>query len=189
MGKIIRNGIEFSSTVDTANNISYDNSLSGLEATTTQKAIDELNTNLTESLTAENSQAFQFAYDSESGKYGYKVKEADTDVFVPFKLAGIPRIVSISNYSNYSNYDKQIFIRIVLDISDCSKMITSTVQQGRFQHKYSLSKTTTFGNDTNLNPNTTYDLTDYSFMSLVFDHPLANVGGSATYNIGEILFE
>ena len=50
MGKIIRNGIEYSSTVDTANNISYDNSLSGLEATTTQKAIDELNTNLTESL-------------------------------------------------------------------------------------------------------------------------------------------
>lgn len=42
MGKIIRNGIEFSSTVDTANNISYDNSLSGLEATTAQKAIDEV---------------------------------------------------------------------------------------------------------------------------------------------------
>ena len=43
MGKIIRNGIEFSSTVDTANNINYDNSLSKLEATTTQKAIDEVN--------------------------------------------------------------------------------------------------------------------------------------------------
>ena len=42
MGKIIRNGIEFSSTVDTANNISYDNSLSDLEATTAQKAIDEV---------------------------------------------------------------------------------------------------------------------------------------------------
>ena len=57
MGKIIRNGIEFSSTVDTANNISYDNSLSGLEATTTQKAIDEVNKNvseLTESLVAED---------------------------------------------------------------------------------------------------------------------------------------
>ena len=36
------------------------------------------------SLVADNSQQFQFAYDSESGKYGYKVKEADTDVFVPF---------------------------------------------------------------------------------------------------------
>ena len=46
MGKIIRNGIEFSSTVDTANNISYDNSLSGLEATTTQKAIDEVAENV-----------------------------------------------------------------------------------------------------------------------------------------------
>lgn len=38
-----------------------------------------------DSLTADNAQAFQFAYDSESGKYGYKVKEADTEVFVPFK--------------------------------------------------------------------------------------------------------
>lgn len=46
MGKIIRNGIEFSSTVDTANNISYDNSLSGLEATTAQKAIDEVVNNV-----------------------------------------------------------------------------------------------------------------------------------------------
>ena len=36
------------------------------------------------SLTADNAQPFKFAYDSESGKYGYKIKEADTDVFVPF---------------------------------------------------------------------------------------------------------
>lgn len=41
-------------------------------------------TQLNDSLTADNAQAFQFAYDSASGKYGYKVKEADTDVFVPF---------------------------------------------------------------------------------------------------------
>lgn len=43
MGKIIRNGIKFSGTVDTANNINYDNSLSGLEAKTAQEAIDEIN--------------------------------------------------------------------------------------------------------------------------------------------------
>lgn len=36
------------------------------------------------SLTADNLQKFQFAYDSETEKYGYMVKEADTDVFVPF---------------------------------------------------------------------------------------------------------
>ena len=46
MGKIVRNGIEFSSTSDTANNINYDNSQSGLSAVTTQEAIDELNNSL-----------------------------------------------------------------------------------------------------------------------------------------------
>ena len=53
MGKIVRNGIEFSSTSDTANNINYDNSQSGLSAVTAQEAIDEVNENvstLTESL-------------------------------------------------------------------------------------------------------------------------------------------
>ena len=42
MGKIIRNGIEFCGTSDTADNIIYDNKDSGLESTTTQGAIDEL---------------------------------------------------------------------------------------------------------------------------------------------------
>ena len=53
MGKIVRNGIEFSSTSDTADNINYNNSKSGLEAMTAQEAIDEINENvstLTESL-------------------------------------------------------------------------------------------------------------------------------------------
>ena len=42
MGKIIRNGIEYCGTSDTADNIIYDNKDSGLESTTTQGAIDEL---------------------------------------------------------------------------------------------------------------------------------------------------
>lgn len=47
MGKIIRNGIEYSATSDTANNINYDNSLSGLSAVTMQEAVDEVNNNIT----------------------------------------------------------------------------------------------------------------------------------------------
>lgn len=46
MGKIIRNGIEFSGTSDSANNINYDNSISGLEARTVQEGIDVLNDSL-----------------------------------------------------------------------------------------------------------------------------------------------
>lgn len=57
------------------------------EATTEEGYIAgvQLFNHVNDSLTADNAQAFQFAYDSESGKYGYKVKEAGTDVFVPFK--------------------------------------------------------------------------------------------------------
>ena len=42
MGRIIRNGIEYGSGNENATNINYDNSLSGLEATTVQEAIDKL---------------------------------------------------------------------------------------------------------------------------------------------------
>lgn len=42
MGKIIVNGETYSGTTDTANNINYDNSVSGLQASTAQEAIDEL---------------------------------------------------------------------------------------------------------------------------------------------------
>ena len=49
MGKIIRNGIEFSGTRDTANNINYDGTLSGLNANTVQEAIDEVNNKLNNS--------------------------------------------------------------------------------------------------------------------------------------------
>lgn len=45
-------------------------------------------TNLTQQLTADNGQTFQYGYDSTSGKYGYYVKEAGTDVFVPFSSGG-----------------------------------------------------------------------------------------------------
>lgn len=48
MGKIIRNGIEFSSTSDTADNINYNNSKSGLTAVTAQEAIDEVTSSIEE---------------------------------------------------------------------------------------------------------------------------------------------
>ena len=44
MGKIIRNGIEFSGACEDATAVNYNNSLSGLEAQTVQEAIDELST-------------------------------------------------------------------------------------------------------------------------------------------------
>lgn len=50
MGKIVRNGIDYSTTSSNANNINYDNTLSGLTAVTAQEAIDELTESLGEIL-------------------------------------------------------------------------------------------------------------------------------------------
>ena len=46
MGKIIRNGIEYGGTYDSATSVNYDNSVSGLNARTVQEGIDELNNSL-----------------------------------------------------------------------------------------------------------------------------------------------
>lgn len=54
----------------------------------------EVNTNLTQSLTASNAQGFKFDYDSQSGKYGYVVSEGGADTFIPFS-SGEPLQVSI----------------------------------------------------------------------------------------------
>lgn len=46
MGKIIRNGIEYSGTYDSADSVNYDNSNSGLNARTVQEGIDRLSERL-----------------------------------------------------------------------------------------------------------------------------------------------
>ena len=46
MGKIIRNGVEYSGAVDMATAVSYDGSVSGLSAQTVQEAIDEVSESL-----------------------------------------------------------------------------------------------------------------------------------------------
>ena len=61
-----------------AENLSYDNSVSGLDAKNVQTAIDKMSENLVN----ENGETFKYGY--QDGKRGVWVKEADTDVFVPF---------------------------------------------------------------------------------------------------------
>lgn len=54
----------------------------------------QINTNL-----VANNQNFRFGYDSASEKYGYIIKEADTDVFVPFK-SSFESVVFLSGIGN-----------------------------------------------------------------------------------------
>jgi len=66
-----------------AESIKYDNSLSGLEADNVQGAVDELNDSLG---------GIRIGYDETTQKYGYWKKEADTEVFVPFKSVDVDNI-------------------------------------------------------------------------------------------------
>lgn len=87
--------------------------------------IEEVNS----SLTANNAQKFQFAYDAESGKYGYMVKEADTDVFVPFSSGNVGfkyvfRPNTTSGYINGGNvtfefdFEPKEFIFVITEYSN-----------------------------------------------------------------------
>ena len=77
-----------------ASTIAYDNTTSKMTATNVQAGIDELNSNLTqteakinnvdEHLTAENNMPFRFAFDTNSGKYGYITESGGADTFNPF---------------------------------------------------------------------------------------------------------
>lgn len=93
----IANGLK-NSVVTITNNLLATTSGTALDAVQ-GKVLDDKITELNNSLTADNAQAFQFAYDSTTQKYGYKVKEADTDVFVPFNST-VLEYIPISGLTN-----------------------------------------------------------------------------------------
>lgn len=67
-----------------ASKVNYDNTSSGLNATTAQGAIDELNS----SLIADNGTNFKFGYNSNTEEYGYIVTDSEgADTFYPFSNA------------------------------------------------------------------------------------------------------
>ena len=62
-----------------------------------------------DSLQADNGQSFQFAYDSASGKYGYKAEVEGADTFFPFK-AGIEKAtVLMSGTATGAKYNTYTF--------------------------------------------------------------------------------
>ena len=104
MGKIIRNGIEYGGTYDSATSVNYDNSVSGLNARTVQEGIDELGNNLT----ASDNLKFRFATDGE-GNYGYLGAD---DSFIPFSNLSLLDVIyedtSSNNISNSSSATKTV---------------------------------------------------------------------------------
>ena len=81
-----------------AEDVSYDNTTSGLTAENVQDALDEMQGNLTASVSGSNV-PFQFIYDSNTQKYGYK---DGADTFHPFSSgASIPTLEKV--YDNTSD--------------------------------------------------------------------------------------
>lgn len=83
---------------------------------------------LNSSLTADNGQGFQFAYDSESGKYGYMAEVGGADTFCPFKSSGdyesIPFSLAGTNNAKGADYAKVTATRDInnglLFVSTCT---------------------------------------------------------------------
>ena len=78
----------------------------------TQTTIDAEISAVNSSLTAENNQSFRYGY--QNNKYGYWIKEADTDVFVPFK--NYPPLIGVSIY--YQNTDGLGESFAIFDVTD-----------------------------------------------------------------------
>ena len=80
-----------------------------LTITNVKGTIDEVNN----SLVAEKSQQFQFTYDSESGKYGYKAKVEGADTFFPFSRGVSEKLyseVGVNTYTFSQKYNTAIVI-------------------------------------------------------------------------------
>ena len=143
----------------TASAVQYDNTKSGLEATNVQGAVDEVN----ERLVNDNGEEFRYGY--QDGKRGVWVKEAGTDVFVPFKSGGISGKVVLLPVSNGAGGIADF------DTSDLTKLFvkSATTQQGH-SHAYIYgfvggadgTRTTllTFGGQSNVE----IDITNYDYI-------------------------
>ncbi len=104
--------------------------------------------------------------------------------------SGISRIVSVTTYTDYVNFVKQTWLSLIFDISDCKKMKTTTVRNGRFRVLYALSTTTSFGSNASLASNTEYDVSSYNYLKITFDLGRANYDGSETLvNLDAVTFE
>ena len=99
MGKIVRNGIDYSTTSSNANNINYDNTLSGLTAVTAQEAIDELTENVS---TLNDSLGQVKTYVGSDGKLHF-VDASGADTVLPFN--GLDSLnMLIIWYDRYSGF-------------------------------------------------------------------------------------
>ena len=111
---------------------------------------------LNSSLTAENNQSFRYGY--QNNKYGYWIKEADTDVFVPFK--NYPPLIGVSIY--YQNTDGLGESFAIFDVTDFySVTFTCTGGNSGYFQICSNDKKLTYTSGTH-----TVDLTNASTFSI-----------------------
>ena len=115
-GRLIIDGVDVSGSVGSAASVPYSNTNSGLEATNTQGAIDELATSVTE--LNSNLGGFTPVIDENGKITGYKTTVGGADTVFPFKKSGLydyynfKNAVFLSKNSNDSiDYNGKKFIR------------------------------------------------------------------------------
>lgn len=87
---------------------------------------------INDSLQADNGQSFQFAYDSASGKYGYKAEVEGADTFFPFKTTEVVYLGSgtsfnVSSYKGYENFTADNFIVQMNNLSNWNSQYNSDI--------------------------------------------------------------
>ena len=116
MGKIIRNGVEFSGTLDNAANVNYNNELSGMEATTVQEAIDELDNSTVKSINANvtaiyNPSVGSYCYQkwNVSDNLIYQLQMNDSNLeFTKFADGNLSSLFSLNKIRTYVGSDGKL---------------------------------------------------------------------------------
>ena len=93
--------------------------------------LKEVNRNLQ----ADNGQQFQFAYDTESGKYGYKAKVEGADTFFPFSSAGSIRVETyiqsvMHSWAYYKTVTKIYYNDVLIATFESEEISYNSVPQG-----------------------------------------------------------
>ena len=112
MGKIIRNGIEYSGTFDDATSVNYDNSVSGLKANSVQEGIDELADGLKNTSVVDNLLSTSTTLPL-SANQGRILNESLTPRYLSYDCSA----TGVTAAGNYFKIDKFVMLETMLTFS------------------------------------------------------------------------
>ncbi len=97
-------------------------------------------------------------------------------------------LVSCSYYTNFYGYDKEGYINLVFECSNCKTIKFSTISNNRFVLQFGKSTTTTISY-ANVSANASYSLEGCKYFGLRLNFPRYNHDGGASGGFGAITIE